>query len=566
MAARTKDALLSTLEELQIRAAVEETVRSMLVDVELALSLEKELLVEEELRHLQRRAVASELALQEARVMKQAEDENRKTLADDLVKELWSLSQELGNLKRWKRENESVIQERDQLAAELLQADEKIAMLRSMTTTTGSGALKEHNSKQAPIQVIEPTSDPKLFPETTEDIGAGTVQEAGDIIAHQSVPHLATRGADREQSKIEEHPSPLETRAKDTPRPVVSLVLEEDGEAPQLPTLEEHILLQIFAFLDAIEIVHLAQVSIGMYSRVDSLFGIRGEKTDNEEIPSETQTTAPQQPAQQPAQQPPQATIVQLPPIPPAPKPVIVPPEKKPTVGGGLISLFQTNRSAEGKTRGTDPAKQPLSAELANSMAAKLSDKEVSAIIGMTEKLNKRNMEVSLLTQQNIELRGKLDGTEAVKAFLADKVREIEQALQKSKDVQTKTTQQIASDQEVIAFLDSRVQELELAERTLIAEKKSISDQLISEQIRNEKKITVLSDMLQYERERAAENERDWKATRKVLIKEVKSCRGHIMALQAEREGLQEQNERLKRAVMSSGAMNGLSPLIDDRM
>jgi hypothetical protein len=62
------------------------------------------------------------------------------------------------------------------------------------------------------------------------------------------------------------------------------------------------------------------------------------------------------------------------------------------------------------------------------------------------------------------------------------------------------------------------------------------------------------------------ENERDWKATRKVLIKEVKSCRGHIMALQAEREGLQEQNERLKRAVMSSGAMNGLSPLIDDRM
>jgi chromosome segregation ATPase len=149
---------------------------------------------------------------------------------------------------------------------------------------------------------------------------------------------------------------------------------------------------------------------------------------------------------------------------------------------------------------------------------------------------------------------------------LADKVREIEQALQKSKDLQTKTTQQIASDQEVIAFLDSRVQELELAERTLTAEKKSISDQLISEQIRNEKKITVLSDMLQYERERAAENERDWKATRKVLIKEVKSCRGHIMALQAEREGLQEQNERLKRAVMSSGAMNGLSPLIDDRM
>jgi hypothetical protein len=95
-AGRTKDALQATLEELQIRAAVEETVRSMLVDVELAVSLEKELLAEEELRHLQRRAVASELALREARVVKQEEEASRKTLADDLVKELWSLSQEFG--------------------------------------------------------------------------------------------------------------------------------------------------------------------------------------------------------------------------------------------------------------------------------------------------------------------------------------------------------------------------------------------------------------------------------------------------------------------------------------
>ena len=175
----------------------------------------------------------------------------------------------------------------------------------------------------------------------------------------------------------------------------------------------------------------------------------------------------------------------------------------------------------------------------------------------MTEKLNKRNKEVEVLTQQNMELHGKLDGTEAVKQFLVTKVREIEQTLQKSKDVESKTTQQIASDQEVIAFLDSRVQELERSENMLATEKKSVSDQLISVQIRNEKKISVLSDMLQYERERLAENERDWKATRKVLVKEVKSCRAHIMSLQAEKDGLQEQNERLKRAVMASGAMNG---------
>jgi hypothetical protein len=210
------------------------------------------------------------------------------------------------------------MQKRDQLAAKLLQAEEQIDILQSRPME--SRASKEHNSKQAPRQIIEPTPDPKSLPDITGDIGIGTPQEAGDMIENQADVHAAA-SADRDASNMEEHSSPIEAPAKDTPRPVVSLVMEQDDEAPQLPTLEEHILLQIFAFLDAIEIVHLAQVSIGMYSRVDSLFGISGEKTDSEPVPTETQTAVshnpPQllapQPAQQPAQQLAQATIVQLP-------------------------------------------------------------------------------------------------------------------------------------------------------------------------------------------------------------------------------------------------------------
>ena len=55
------------------------------------------------------------------------------------------------------------------------------------------------------------------------------------------------------------------------------------------------------------------------------------------------------------------------------------------------------------------------------------------------------------------------------------------------------------------------------------------------------------------ESEKLREDEGDWKATKKVLVKEVKSCRAQILALQAERDGLKEQNEMLKRAIVSTG-------------
>ncbi len=555
---KTQEALQAALDDLQRRAVVEATVRSMLVDVELAVSLEKDLVAEETHRNLQQRALASELALLEARQVTKQDDQYRATLADDLVKELWSLSQELGNLKRWKRENEDTIQERDQLVAKLLQAEEQIEILRSMPMAPPDG-----DAKPAARSHPEPTLEPKLVHMAMDVPKPSSTEMSEDAIeALEDLPTVATASADSTEVAQMEHASPVLAQAMPPQGPVVSLLLEEeDGDAPQLPTLDESILLNVFSFLDAVEIVQLAQVSIGLYSRVDSLFVKSGDDAEPPSIPAEIATSIP------PPQ--PQATVVQLPPTPPSTKPVLAAlPETKPAAGG-VLSLFQTSKkpalSFDAKPKDAAASKQPLSVDMANSMAQKLSDKEINAIISMTNKLSKRNEEVEMLNKTNLELRGKLDGTEAIKAFLVNKVREVEQTLQKSKELERKTAHQIASDQEVIAFLDSRVQELEIKEQSLTAEKKSISDQRISEQLRNEKKITILSDMLQYERERSAENERDWKATRKVLVKEIKSCRGHIMALQAERDGLQEQNERLKRAVMATGATNG-SPMREDRV
>ena len=54
------------------------------------------------------------------------------------------------------------------------------------------------------------------------------------------------------------------------------------------------------------------------------------------------------------------------------------------------------------------------------------------------------------------------------------------------------------------------------------------------------------------------DQEKEWKSTKKVLVKEVKHCRAQIMALEAERDGYREENEKLKEALLSLGAGNGM--------
>ena len=199
---------------------------------------------------------------------------------------------------------------------------------------------------------------------------------------------------------------------------------------------------------------------------------------------------------------------------------------------------------------------QPMNAAMANSMAAKLTDGELNAIILMTERLKQKEVLADKLVKENAALAATLDGTQAVKQFLISKVRDMEIVQVRQEENETKVAQQIGSDQEVIAFLDGRVQELEAIVQSLQdAKEKTVTD-LARVKTQSEKKAAVMGDMLQFERERGSESEREYKATKKVLVKEVKMNRAQILALQAERDGYREQNEVLRRAVISSGSSN----------
>ena len=67
--------------------------------------------------------------------------------------------------------------------------------------------------------------------------------------------------------------------------------------------------------------------------------------------------------------------------------------------------------------------------------------------------------------------------------------------------------------------------------------------------------------MLRFEREQMAVNEREWKAAKKLLVKEVKNCRVRIVRLEAEVEGYQQQNTQLKSGLMGlTNSSGGISP------
>jgi hypothetical protein len=120
---------------------------------------------------------------------------------------------------------------------------------------------------------------------------------------------------------------------------------------------------------------------------------------------------------------------------------------------------------------------QPMNAAMANSMAAKLTDGELNAIILMTERLEAKEVLADKLVKENAALAATLDGTQAVKQFLISKVRDMEVVQVRQEENETKVAQQIGSDQEVIAFLDGRVQELEAIVQSLQdAKEKTVTD------------------------------------------------------------------------------------------
>ena len=194
-----------------------------------------------------------------------------------------------------------------------------------------------------------------------------------------------------------------------------------------------------------------------------------------------------------------------------------------------------------------------LTPELANSMAEKLGRDELAVIISMQRAQKAAETDLTRLRNERDDLVAELKGVESVKDFLVAKLRDVERAQRLAESEKDKVARQVVSDQEVIAFLDHRVQELEGGAEIADRAKTRAEQDLKAAQAKATEKARVLSDMLRFERDQLGASEREWKAQKKVLVKEVKQCRAQIVSLEAERDGLQEQNARLREALLSGG-------------
>lgn len=614
--------LQSTLSDLQARKEVESSLKDLVKDVEFAVNLQEQLSSQTHQNQAERIIAQQELALQETHVVEKDRLSSQTLMADALVKDLWSLSKEVGSLLELKQKHEAMILEYDELTAKLAQAEEDLRAARSrpQPQPEATKIAPQPTAEQPTTQSSEVEQKPAAQPTTQKPPPpeAAPPEAALQSLASATVAKIPEKDPPQKaQEKSEPPEKPAGTMVAIPPAaaqtedaedagqkpqtesaasaPVVALI-EDDQDGAARTTLENidmEILMRIFGFLEAYDILNTAQVNISMYSRVDSLFGFGMEPPTGtqDDAVSTTSTLATTPTVAAATQQSGTATTASLSSgttSKSATKPGSAAKPAEPQfghrlVGGGrnLLNMLQGGGKNDGNSAiGADPSKRqqspkrrgaggagrarggsdagdskpPLSEAMAHSMAAKLNDSEINAIISMTEKLRSKEKQVSLLIREKEEIEGKLNGSEAVKDFLITKVRDMEKIMNKSDETEKKVTQQIASDQEVIAFLDGRVQELERMTRLIQKEKNATQEKLKSVVAQNDKKVAVLSDMLQFERQKLKENEREWKATKKLLVKEVKGCRAQIVNLQAERDGFREQNDALRKAVMAGGS------------
>ena len=176
---------------------------------------------------------------------------------------------------------------------------------------------------------------------------------------------------------------------------------------------------------------------------------------------------------------------------------------------------------------------------------------ELSIILRMRERLHKCEADAIKYRLEKEDVTANLKSVEAVKEFLVTKVRDTEKVAKEKNEEMKRVKSKALTDQEVITFLDEKVKRLDKEVNDLKSNDHATRKEAHDMVSKNNKKVVVLTDMLRFERQQMAANEKEWKAAKKVLIKEVKSCRARIVSLEAEYDSCLQQNSQLKQGLLS---------------
>jgi hypothetical protein len=540
--------LTQAANDLVIRSQVEETLATVLHDVETAHSLQQALNAHNAVQDLKEKYAALRLRYEEREAVWEMERREKERLGVALLEEIVKLSARGVKEEKERRALEMQLQR--------LMAEGKQHAINDVAAETGDQVAAADDN--------------------TDNIAPGT----NAAIETAETQHVSVEQAADEKPTVVLNDAIMEKDAPDT----------SQDNIINLHGLNETILMNIFSYADPLDVMNFAQINKAMFSRIDTLFGmgssVASSNTSEGAVIAETHVPT---------------TNTTRPPLPPtslstapvvqssasvasgtsqssgtahktSPKLFAMPSPSIPSIvgpssGSSWLSRFgatsdasvasaaqstthpvQTHaRTPSSGSIGSAPDTEiKLNAAMANSMASKLTPAELSVILRMREKLQKCEADAARWRQEKEDAVANLASVEAVKEFLVTRVRDTEKTVENQKEEMKEVQRKNLADQEVIVFLDERVKKLE-NEVGDIKSKEATSKQEAADVVtKNEKKVRVLSDMLRFEREQMASNEKEWKNTKKLLVKEVKSCRSHIVTLEAELEGMRRQNEQLK--------------------
>lgn len=533
-----QSALLKASEDLHIRSEVSHVLSSLLTDVELYANLQNQFVHQKQIRNLKHILENQENELQERRAVYKASEQKNKLLADQFISEIFCLSVKMQELSQWKNLNFEKIETFDELKRDFDRAEETIRTLkRSFSLNT--------NAMRDPSVISDNTTS---TPQKGATDTRATIHEVSDEDQKEKDDKVATNTP----PNIEEKKS--------------SIVDEEDNAKKMslftFIDFEEEILLEIFSFLDALEVIEAAQVNKAFYLKVNQMFGnttsfddeittaeqVQGSvseennkatKIEENEQEAKTEATKSNNNSSQ-ATEPSAKNISQRNPL--AQMFTLLQPKNNNVSSASSVSSASTPATASTSVTSSTSDKNPpttLTAQMANSMTSKLTPSELSVIINMTEKITR-------VTAEREDLAARLESSEAVKEFLINQKRDLELSVEKKTQDLVRVRNQNASDQEVIAFLDQKVQSLEKELSQTKSSKQNLESHFSEYKHTSTQKIRVIEDMLQFERQQLSEQEKDWKNVKKVLVKEVKHCRAQVATLQAERDSFISRTRKIE--------------------
>jgi len=642
--------LQATTDTLLIQSEVSNALNSIITDIETAHCLTEKLKQEQKLAELEQRVRISEHALAEYKAMEWQKKKESEVLGDLFVKDILTLGVKWKELEQKAYIGENGSFKSDEKVGDCVQPEkcgdnDGSEVLTSTQGQTQTDILQEEEEKEAcneqedlkieqerksqmeeeqpfTLNHEESEKDAVLDSATEQKPAVGTSSKTINDIEVDNKASTKSKKASDSSTSLASQGSKVDTSVKEKVKTKKVKIRRKKVKKERITTLQDldgKLLLTIFEYMDALDIVNMAQTNIGLYSKVDSIFGLGGsvilsspsqdlEEEEESEYESEYEEIVEEQDSSivehiqtqdlvyteevcmtpqasnvsglakkveedtKMAATSSQATIVSLPPSTSDQSfassvtvaKISEQPNKAPT-----LKVDIDNDSKESQLNDSSSAlltREPLnkpaptfhmSAGVAKSLSTKLSPVELSAIITMREQLRKKSQEMKDLQSDYDDLTAQLVGIVSVKEVLTEKLQKLQTELVNSKDIAAKVTRQTSSDQEVISFLDERVQELEKKLGRIEKEQLSADKEVQKIKSASEKQVAVLGDLLTFERDQLDSNEKEWKSTKKLLVKEVKNCRAQIMALEAEKEGLRNENDQLREALLSVGVSSG---------